>query len=272
MPALPSGSGGTGNVDPEFVNQRRRKLAVFLNRLMDGEEFGETESLTLFLTAPDLELSIRELEETRRNDIKEEDEACAKKLADEFAQKKKSSGGTESSAGWSRYTTEAKPVEKSSSWFGRLSSSIQSIGTAKRAPAYVPTSDDEMMSKMLLTVNTLEAKAIVTHRASDALTGARIDACRQTVEWANRLVTPPLEGEVSGEDPAQPAPYKGICEGISGQMAYFGEGSQRTKATTAQQENAVMIKALSDRIEVSLVPPSPALLFTYYDVSLLDRR
>jgi hypothetical protein len=41
VPALPPDSGGKGNVDPEFVNERKAGLALFLNEVEAHEELGE---------------------------------------------------------------------------------------------------------------------------------------------------------------------------------------------------------------------------------------
>jgi hypothetical protein len=241
IPALPSGSGGAGNVDPEFVNERKAGLALFLNRLTDNEMFAETECLNVFLTGPDLEPSIKELEEKKKTEMKEQDEGTAKKLADD-APKGDGDGG-----GWSRYSTESKPVAANNSWFGRLSSSIQSMSNAKKPPPHVNTNEDEEMGRMLLTVNTLLGKTVSLHRSADTMTNARMDLCGQTVDWANSVVLPPTtEGE--GETSLQ-----GFCAGVSPHVSYFGDALQRAKATCAQQESTILLKVLSDRIEVSLL-------------------
>jgi hypothetical protein len=55
LPLLPLEKGGSGNVNPSFVNERKKGLASFLNLILEHEEFGDAECFQMFLTGPDLE-------------------------------------------------------------------------------------------------------------------------------------------------------------------------------------------------------------------------
>jgi len=78
------------------------------------------------------------------------------------------------------------------------------------------------------------------------------------VEWANTLVVTSKAKQaqddnferLSDSDPAQPPSMEGVCNGVSGKVLFFGEISQRTVATTAQQENKILKSLLVDRIEM----------------------
>jgi hypothetical protein len=135
-------------------------------------------------------------------------------------------------------------TQEPTSWFGRLSNSIQSFSKPK-APPHKLTADDVYMELMVKTVKDIETETNNAFDIVKTLTAARLDLCACSVEWAQSLVASPIKPEASPEELME-----GVCSGMSGRMVLFGEMSQRTIAATAEQENKLLSKLLTERIEM----------------------